>query len=47
MLKRHLSASTLDKILRSELIPESDEERKKGFIPWIKNVLLRKNHEKE
>lgn len=47
MLKRHLSASTLDKILRSELIPESDEERKKGFIPWVKNVLLRKSHEKE
>ena len=47
MLKRHLSASTLDKILRSELIPEGDEERKKGLLPWIKNIFLRKNHEKE
>lgn len=45
MLKRHLSASTLDKILRSELISESDEERKKGIIPWIKNVLLRNTNE--
>lgn len=47
MLKRHLSASTLDKLLRSELIPESDTERKKGFITWIKNVLMRKKNEKE
>lgn len=47
MLKRHLTASTLDKLLRAELIPESDAQRKKGLIPWIRNVFTRKQNEKE
>lgn len=47
MLKRHLTAQTLEKILRTELLDENDAESKKGLIPWIKNALtMRKNDEK-
>lgn len=46
MLKRHLSAATLDKILRSELISEDDNKSPKGLIPWLKSFFMRKNDEK-
>ena len=46
MLKRHLSAATLDKILRSELVSEDDNERAKGFLPWLKSIFARKDNEK-
>lgn len=46
MLKRHLSAATLDKILRSELISEDDNKSPKGVIPWLKSFFMRKNDEK-
>jgi diadenylate cyclase len=45
MLKRHLSASALEKILRSELIPQSDSEKKKGIIPWLRGLVMRKKNE--
>ena len=46
MLKRHLSAATLDKILRAELIPESDTEKKKGLIPWLRGIFKKEKNEK-
>lgn len=45
MLKRHLSASSLEKILRSELIPESETEKKNGLIARLNGLFARKNHE--
>lgn len=39
MLKRHLSAATLDKILRSELIQENDEADKKSIINTLKKYF--------
>ncbi len=47
MLKRHLSASTLEKLLRSELIPESDTEGKKSILSRVKKLFVRKKNEKE
>ena len=47
MLKRHLSDSTLEKILRSELVPETDENAKKSFFIRILNSLKRKQHGNE
>ena len=47
MLKRHLSDSTLEKILRSELVPETDENAQKSVWSRITKVLKRKQHGKE
>lgn len=46
MLKRHLSAATLDKLLRSELIPEDKADRKIQIAAWFKKLFAGKNHEK-
>lgn len=46
MLKRHLTSSTLEKILRTELVPESDKERKPGVLGWLRSVFVRKKNEK-
>lgn len=46
MLKRHLSAATLEKILRTELMSESDEQKNKGLISRIKGIFVRNSHEK-
>ncbi len=45
MLKRHLSASALEKILRSELVPQSGSEKKKGIIPRLQSLVMRKKNE--
>ena len=47
MLKRHLSATTLEKLLRSELIPESDTEGKKGILFRLKKLFMRSKNEKD
>lgn len=39
MLKRHLSAADLDKLLRSELIQEDEEEDKHGISHYLKKLI--------
>lgn len=46
MLKRHLSAASLERILRTELIPESESTGKTGLFPRILNIFTRNNNEK-
>ena len=43
MLKRHLSASTLEKILHSELISDADETANKSLSARIRRFFVRKN----
>ncbi len=45
MLKRHLSASTLEKLLRSELVAESDTENRKGLISRLRKIFVRMKNE--
>ena len=47
MLKRHLSASTLDKLLRSELLSEADNSAGKSIFAKALNYLMRKKNGKE
>lgn len=47
MLKRHLTASTFEKLLRSELIQDEDDENNKGLINTIKKYLKVKKNEKD
>lgn len=47
MLKRHLSAATLDKILRSELVPEDDSKSRNTILTRIRKLFKRKQNEKE
>ena len=46
MLKRHLSASTLDKLLRSELLAESEKDDRSSWIGKLRGVFMRKTNEK-
>lgn len=46
MLKRHLSASTLDKLLRSELLAESEQDDRSSWIGKLRGVFMRKTNEK-
>ncbi|MGI6026554.1 MAG: diadenylate cyclase CdaA [Candidatus Scatomorpha sp.] len=46
MLKRHLTPDMLEKILRTELLPESDTEQKRGIpglLASIKSLKVKKN----
>lgn len=46
MLKRHLSASTFEKLLRSELLVEDEEPAKTGLLSFLKKFLkVNKNEE--
>ena len=47
MLKRHLTATTFEKLLRSELIQDEDNENSKGLINTIKKYLKVKKNEKD
>ncbi len=51
MLKRHLSPETFGKILRSELIPDMENQPKKrgvaGLIDSVKGLKVKKNDKKE
>ncbi|MBR3293260.1 MAG: diadenylate cyclase CdaA [Oscillospiraceae bacterium] len=47
MLKRHLSATTLDKILRSELISEESESKNKSLLSRLRRFFVRKKNEQE
>lgn len=42
MLKRHLASKTLERILRSELVVDQEDAKKKGYYNRIKNTLLKK-----
>lgn len=46
MLKRHLTPDMLEKILRTELLPESDTEQKRGIpglLASLKSLKVKKN----
>ena len=45
MLKRHMTASTLEKILRSELIVDENEASANTFINNLKKLFKVKKHE--
>lgn len=45
MLKRHLGASTFDKLLHSELAADDEAKQKSGFFNNIKSFLKVKNDE--
>ena len=45
MLKRHLTAATLDKILRKELIITDDSANRSVWINYLKRIFKVKNHE--
>ena len=47
MLKRHLTATTFEKLLRSELIQDEDGENNTGLINNIKKYLKVKKNEKD
>lgn len=48
MLKRHLSASTFEMLLRNELIIEDKEPTKNGFFTYLKKLLkVNRNEEKK
>lgn len=47
MLKRHLTESTFDKLLRSELIHEENESTKRGMIAGLKKLFKVKTNEEE
>lgn len=46
MLKRHLTAAALDKILRSQLIQEEEIEEKHSLTYWLKKTLKVNPNEK-
>ena len=45
MLKRHLSAATLERLLRAELIVEEDDRDKRGVRQLLKKLFKGKNNE--
>ena len=45
MLKRHLSGSSLEKILRTELVPQSETEKKRDVFTWLSGFFMRKKNE--
>ena len=47
MLKRHLTAATFEKLLRSELIQDEDNESSNGLLKNIKKYLKVKKNEKD
>ena len=47
MLKRHLTASVFEKLLRSELISDEDESSKRGFANYIKKFFKVKKYEED
>lgn len=47
MLKRHLAPKTLERILRSELIVDTETANKKGYYNRIKNTLMKKGDDHE
>ncbi len=47
MLKRHLSSSTLDRLLHSELIFEDDGQSRRGLFAFVKNFFKEKNDEEK
>ena len=47
MLKRHLSAATLEKLLRSELIADDESSSGGGFFGSLKRKLKGKKHEED
>ena len=47
MLKRHLTASVFEKLLRSELISDEDESSKHGFANYFKKFFKVKKYEED
>jgi len=47
MLKRHLTAATLDKIMRSELIVSDDDSAANGWLGFIKRIFKVKINEED
>ena len=47
MLKRHVSANTLEKLLRNELIQIEDDKQKLPFLAAVKKLFKVKNHEEK
>ena len=47
MLKRHLTASTLERLLRAELIIEEDDQNQRGIKQIFKKLFKGKNDEKD
>lgn len=47
MLKRHLTASTLEKLLHSELLPDQDESEGKSPFRKLKKLIKVKKNEKD
>ena len=45
MLKRHLATDTFEKLLRNELIPESEGKNKRSGR-WLTNIFKVRNNEK-
>lgn len=46
MLKRHLTPEMLEKILRTELLPDTEGEQKRGlagFVASLKSIRVKKN----
>ena len=47
MLKRHLTSSTLERLLRSELIIEDNDRDQRGFKQVLNKLFKGKNNEKD
>ena len=47
MLKRHLNAATLERLLRKELIIEEEDKNQRGIMQLLKKLLKGKNDEKD
>jgi len=47
MLKRHLTAATLDRIIRTELIVTDEEDMKGNWLNYLKRVFKVKSNEEE
>lgn len=47
MLKRHMTANTLEKLLRSELIDDEQEKASNNLINYLKKLIKVKTHEEK
>ena len=47
MLKRHLTATVFEKLLRSELISDEDDNKRTGFIAHLRKLLKVKKNEED
>ena len=47
MLKRHLNAATLERLLRKELIIEEEDKNQRGIMQLLKKLFKGKNDEKD